>query len=604
MDMKSLINEAWETQSIKLDSDVKIAIQDLKDMLLIEKRNTEGFKEANLNRAMGELSASQLDLSSISNVMKKTSKSKQLDSDRMARIENLHEELQKCAEMLGDYKQVRIIESNTDVDDIFFQALKHYDKMAHLFKLLRKSNLEKIAKYQHDAHDHFFEQFSWEHINDKEVALCPPFVVILEDDADRKLMYSTILPIVTSGIPIKVVLSKTTFKPGEELFGRSTALRCSFEVEMLPVALQGVYVLQDSASRRNASQQIKQSFMSPRPGLISILNMDQPIHSDQAIKSRAFPIFTYDPDRSDIFLKCFMIEENPHTDKLWFEETIEFIDEHGTRDRMSYPYTFADFINDIHTEDEQFSMLDEAHEKNAVELHHYLEMKPEERPGKIPFLIKKDKNEHLIKIVPSMSIVSQTADRQHLWESLMAMAGVNNPYVIEVEKRIRKESQKEKEKILKEMRENLDSELAEKERLAVDRAMMNLAKKLTGLSNVANLVNNTSTTLSEPDISASVPKNDVKPTPVSSNKTQSENDIAWIESESCTTCDECITINPKIFEYNSNKQAEIKDPKGGPFKDIVKAAEKCSATIIHPGTPQDPNEPDLEKWIAKAEQFQ
>jgi pyruvate-ferredoxin/flavodoxin oxidoreductase len=41
----------------------------------------------------------------------------------------------------------------------------------------------------------------------------------------------------------------------------------------------------------------------------------------------------------------------------------------------------------------------------------------------------------------------------------------------------------------------------------------------------------------------------------------------------------------------------------GPFKDIVKAAEKCAARVIHPGTPSDPNEKGLDKLLKRAEKF-
>ena len=71
----------------------------------------------------------------------------------------------------------------------------------------------------------------------------------------------------------------------------------------------------------------------------------------------------------------------------------------------------------------------------------------------------------------------------------------------------------------------------------------------------------------------------------------------------CTACDECTTINPEIFVYNKNKQAVIKNPAGGPYKDIVKAAEKCSAKIIHPGKPLDPNEKGLDKLMERAKKF-
>jgi pyruvate-ferredoxin/flavodoxin oxidoreductase len=47
----------------------------------------------------------------------------------------------------------------------------------------------------------------------------------------------------------------------------------------------------------------------------------------------------------------------------------------------------------------------------------------------------------------------------------------------------------------------------------------------------------------------------------------------------------------------------VADPKGGPFADIVKAAENCPVGIIHPGQPLDPGEANLEEWVKRAEPF-
>jgi len=82
------------------------------------------------------------------------------------------------------------------------------------------------------------------------------------------------------------------------------------------------------------------------------------------------------------------------------------------------------------------------------------------------------------------------------------------------------------------------------------------------------------------------------------------NDPVWIDSPECTACDDCIEINPEIFVYNDQKQAIIKNPLAGTFKEIVKAAEQCTAECIHPGSPANPNEPGLDKLIKRAEKFQ
>ena len=77
----------------------------------------------------------------------------------------------------------------------------------------------------------------------------------------------------------------------------------------------------------------------------------------------------------------------------------------------------------------------------------------------------------------------------------------------------------------------------------------------------------------------------------------------WIETPSCTGCDECIQINPKIFAYNADKKAVIKNPEGGPYRDLVKAAERCTARVIHPGLPRNRSEKGIDKWIKRGEKY-
>ena len=58
-----------------------------------------------------------------------------------------------------------------------------------------------------------------------------------------------------------------------------------------------------------------------------------------------------------------------------------------------------------------------------------------------------------------------------------------------------------------------------------------------------------------------------------------------------------------MFQYNSDKMAYIADPSSGTFSQLVQAAEKCPVKIIHPGSPLNPDEPDLENLKARAAKF-
>jgi pyruvate-ferredoxin/flavodoxin oxidoreductase len=77
----------------------------------------------------------------------------------------------------------------------------------------------------------------------------------------------------------------------------------------------------------------------------------------------------------------------------------------------------------------------------------------------------------------------------------------------------------------------------------------------------------------------------------------------YIDTELCTSCNDCLQISKQLFAYDGEKRAYIKDPRAGTFQQLVRAAEKCPARVIHPGTPLDPDEPDLDTWVERAKPF-
>jgi pyruvate-ferredoxin/flavodoxin oxidoreductase len=93
-------------------------------------------------------------------------------------------------------------------------------------------------------------------------------------------------------------------------------------------------------------------------------------------------------------------------------------------------------------------------------------------------------------------------------------------------------------------------------------------------------------------------------TAMAENTGSADFEPVWLETPECTACDECTEIAPGIFAYNADKQAEVINPTGGTYKDIVRAAEKCTAGCLHPGTPWDMSEKNVDKLIKRAEKYQ
>jgi hypothetical protein len=80
-------------------------------------------------------------------------------------------------------------------------------------------------------------------------------------------------------------------------------------------------------------------------------------------------------------------------------------------------------------------------------------------------------------------------------------------------------------------------------------------------------------------------------------------DEAWIETPRCSTCNECLGVNDRMFKYDGNKQAYLADLAAGTYAQLVQAAESCQVAIIHPGKPRDAAEPGLDGLLARAEPF-
>jgi hypothetical protein len=98
-----------------------------------------------------------------------------------------------------------------------------------------------------------------------------------------------------------------------------------------------------------------------------------------------------------------------------------------------------------------------------------------------------------------------------------------------------------------------------------------------------------------PAIAAAAAVEAVAPAPLS--------DDPWIETVRCTTCNECTQLNDRLFAYNEDKRAYIRDPDAGTYRELVQAAETCQVAIIHPGKPRNPDEPGLEELLKRAEPF-
>ncbi|MEW8259586.1 MAG: 2-oxoacid:acceptor oxidoreductase family protein, partial [Candidatus Thiodiazotropha taylori] len=474
----------------------------------------------------------------------------------------------------------------------------HMRKMANGFATIRKAELELAGKYNAIEHGAFFQQFNWKQFSEEEWLLCPPVVSVGGDGAMYDIGFQNLSRALASGMPVKVMVLDT------QVYSNTGGQACTSgyigqvadmspygkawkgkeeirkEVSLIGIAHRTTYVLQGTIS--NTTHLLEgyiDGLNSRRPALFNIYAVCPPEHgvgddiafrqSKMAVESRAYPLMKYDPDAGETIEECIDLDGNPSLDDDWPTYTIDYQDDKGEACKLEVPMTFADFAVTEGRFRKQFRMAPpETWNDDMVPMHEFLEMDEDDREGKFPYIWGVDRKNRLMRIICAQEIAKSCEERRQFWRQLKGVAGEMNKVDVDA---------------------------------LVDQAKVDMANRLS--STLLSMAASGNADALAGSISANG-SNGAAAAAGSNGAAAADYEPVWIETPECTACDECIEINPKIFAYNDEKKAIITDPKGGQFKDIVKAAEKCTAACIHPGTPWNATEKDLEKFVKRAAKFQ
>jgi pyruvate-ferredoxin/flavodoxin oxidoreductase len=352
-----------------------------------------------------------------------------------------------------------------------------------------------------------------------------------------------------------------------------------------------------------------------------------------ALESRAFPFLTFDPDAGPFFADALSLEGNPSLDQKWPEYNIEYVDDAGGAQRMTLPLTIADWAATEGRFKKHFKAVDRSQwNEDMVPFHEYLELSSDDREGKTAYILTTDRDRHLSRLAVSNEIVQLAEERQQLWSQLRELAGVLPSAT--VRDRLIAEVESAYQAKLDAMRAEYEARLAALPKALAHRMAETLLRGGGGKS-VGDLLSSLSTmprTTGAPAVIAPKPESilasvvvkpvtgsgaaklaaaPAKPATLSATTATSavavaDDDLAidpYIDSARCTSCNECTNLNAKLFAYNAQKQATVADPSAGTFQQLVVAAERCPVGAIHPGTPRNPKEKDLAKWVKRAEPF-
>ena len=523
----------------------------------------------------------------------------------------------------------------------------HMRKMADGFRAVRRAELELAGEYDPTVHEPELAKLDWRSFSDEEFALCPPIFAVGGDGAMLDIGFQNLSRLLASGKPVRVVMLDTQvysntggqactsgflgqvsdmaeYGPGQR--GKEETRK---ELALIAMAHRNVYVVQSSqASPSHLLAGVLKGLRSRHPAVFSLHCPCPPEHGladDSAphaarlsLESRAFPLLVYDPAAGPRMGDRLSLDGNPSVDEPLPTYELKYVDDGGAEQTMELPVTIADWAATESRFRKHFTRLAGA-EEELVPFHEFLAQAPDERAGRKPFIYTLEADRRLGRLAVSDEVVRLGEDRREVWNLLRELAGLQAPEA--------PAGEADYEARLAALRTEYEAKLADlKARypwIIARRLADGLLRAGNGAEALASLLEKVDALPVPPPPRGDGPV--VRAAPAASAPAATlvapaaapaaaapapaaarDEALAmepYIDSALCTACNECTNLNKRLFAYNGKKQAYIKDQRAGTFRELVQAAEKCPAKIIHPGTPLNPKEKDLAKWIQRAKPF-
>jgi len=281
-----------------------------------------------------------------------------------------------------------------------------------------------------------------------------------------------------------------------------------------------------------------------------------------AMQSRAFPAFSYDPSAGNDLASRFSLENNPQPEADWTSLPFEYADSDMQSVRRTIAFTYADFLLCDPCCQHHFMSAPTGFERARLLPAAEWIAAPDDSSDRVPHLVAVGRDQVLASMITDHRVIEAARGCLAAWHRLQELGGVHNSHA---------------ERVL----------AREHEKAAAAREK------------------EASTSVQEAPVSPEVPSGREQPAsaPAEEAAPERDPDQAYIETERCSTCNECTQLNNRMFAYNAEKQAYVADARAGSYAQLVEAAENCQLGIIHPGKPLNPAESGLQDLLKRAEAF-
>jgi hypothetical protein len=583
-----LFQHAWQglqdQKALKFRAQISTLILKLSDILSADfGHSKEGMSAERLQASIGAAHRDTFDFAAMSRMLTAASVSVPMAESRRQRVRGLLATLRTqrfFPPATESDKWIGVAEPYAFAFDTCSEAVAAYrerlPKMTELAKAMAIAKLETDGEYSEARHDAFFAQFGDNGLDADDIAAFPDYLICLRAAEFRAAESDLILRAFVSGMPAKLVVLTDDLLEQSPI--RDDYLIAGLRSRQLAGAAIGFgapYVLQSSASNLfQLREQVLRGLAYRGPALFSVFSganassLPAYVVAAAAAESRAFPSFSYDPSAGPDWASRFSLAANSQADLDWPSQRLDYEDEEQQRVSETVAFTLVDFAAIDPRCAKYFAKVPRAKwTADLLPVSEFLTRERKELADKVPCLLMVDRDNRLQKVIVNDTLVREARRCADAWRSLQELGGIHNSHAARLLERERK----------------VWAEQAQAAAAAVSPP--------------------TSAAVVAPAAAVAVPAAVVAAPAAAEAAPEKSPDEAYIETARCTSCNECTQINDKMFGYDANKQAFIKDVNAGTYRQLVEAAENCQISIIHPGKPRNPNEPGLDELVKRAEPF-
>lgn len=567
----------------------------------VEKDESDTVPE-HLQQLTGGAFSDAFDFQELGNLLESAPHATSLPEARLERLTSALEALRGYRRVLSEGDEVAPVPVDRAKEVMKFRM----QRTVALARAMTLATLESSDRFDPTIHERRLKAMSPEFLGDEDRGIIPPVVVLAEADRLSAVQVQDLTRMLEGRAPYKVLLVCRSVReePGSagwDLVDRAVWAPDTFAAETSLSDLAGVQSVLNAC------------FDHQGPAVVGVYAPDHYLVAAAALEGRAVPAFSCAPAGLS-WRDRFELGNNPTSGDDWSS------DPSGTAQ-----FSWADFAALLPSLSGLFLVLPSGvSNESLVPAAQWLELPSEDRARRLPFTTLHDAEGEERTAVPSTPVMTRMRRVRNRWRRLRELGGVSNSFEAAVRESMEAEQRAALEQLKRDLEDRHQAEMNQAVAGLAEEIVSNIARSLlrengsVDLDAVATVdparASVGPSALGGLRVADEAPANQpVKveaetQAPGAEEETIDEEplvlDEAWVETVRCTSCNECTDLNGMIFAYDDNKQAYIKDASAGPYRDLVIAAEKCPAAIIHPGKPLNPDEPHLEELLERAARFQ